>query len=129
MAYPYFPAGYQPYQPQMNYQQQSNGIIWVQGIEAMKSYPVSAGQSVLLMDSESNCFGIKTADASGMPLPLRIFDYKERIAQNAQNAPKAAVIDTSGFVTREEFEARIAQICASDSKRKPQKKEVADNGE
>ena len=129
MAYPYFPAGYQPYQPQMNYQQQSNGIIWVQGIEAMKSYPVSAGQSVLLMDSESNCFGIKTADASGMPLPLRIFDYKERIAQNAQNAPTAAAIDTSGFVTREEFEARIAEICASESKRKPQKKEVADNGE
>ena len=129
MAYPYFPAGYQPYQPQMNYQQQSNGIIWVQGIEAMKSYPVSAGQSVLLMDSESNCFGIKTADASGMPLPLRIFDYKERIAQNAQNAHTAAAIDTSGFITREEFEARIAQICASDSNRKPQKKEVADNGE
>lgn len=131
MAYPYFPAGYQPYQQQMiqSYQQQQNGIIWVQGIEAMKSYPVAAGQSVLLMDSESNCFGIKTADASGMPLPLRIFDYKERIAQNAQNAPTAAPIDTSGFITREEFEARIAQICASDSKRRTQKKEVAENGE
>ena len=129
MAFPYYPAGYQPYQPQMNYQQQSNGIIWVQGIEAMKSYPVSAGQSVLLMDSESNCFGIKTADASGMPLPLRIFDYKERIAQNAHNATTAAAIDTSGFVTREEFEARIAQICAADSKRRTQKKEAAENGE
>jgi hypothetical protein len=81
------------------------------------------------MDSESNCFGIKTADSSGMPLPLRIFDYKERIAQNAQNAPTAASIDTSGFITREEFEARIAQICASDSKRRTQKKEVAENGE
>lgn len=131
MAFPYYPA-YQPQMYQNQYMpqtQQQNGLIWVQGIEAAKSYPVSAGQSVLLMDSESNAFFIKTADASGMPLPLRIFDYKERIAQNAQNSPTAASIDTSGFITREEFEARIAQICASDSKRRTQKKEAAENGE
>ena len=119
MAYPYFPAGYQPYQPQMNYQQQSSGIIWVQGIEAMKSYPVGAGQSVLLMDSESNCFGIKTADASGMPLPLRIFDYVERkAAQERVREPQSASVDTSLFVTREEFEARIAQLSASQTQPK-----------
>lgn len=133
MAYPYFPAGYQPYQPQMmqNYQQQqSSGIIWVQGIEAMKSYPVGAGQSVLLMDSESNCFGIKTADSSGMPLPLRIFDYVERkAAQERVRESQGAPVDLSAYVTREELEARIAQICASDGKRKPQKKEVAENAE
>lgn len=117
MAYPYFPAGYQPYQPQMmqNYQQQqSNGIIWVQGVESMKSYPVGAGQSVLLMDSESNCFGIKTADASGMPLPLRIFDYVERkAAQERVREQQSASVDLSAYVTREELEARIAQICGS----------------
>lgn len=35
------------------------------------------------MDSESNSFFIKSADTSGMPLPLRIFDYQERTAQQA----------------------------------------------
>lgn len=133
MAYPYFPAGYQPYQPQMmqNYQQQQNGIIWVQGIEAMKSYPVGAGQSVLLMDSESNCFGIKTADASGMPLPLRIFDYVERkAAQERVREPQSASVDLSAYVTREELEARIAQICASQPQpKKSVKKESESNGE
>lgn len=133
MAYPYFPAGYQPYQPQMmqNYQQQQNGIIWVQGIEAMKSYPVGAGQSVLLMDSESNCFGIKTADASGMPLPLRIFDYVERkAAQERVREPQSASVDTSLFVTREEFEARIAQLSASQQQpKRTVKKESESNGE
>ena len=131
MAYPYFPAGYQPYQPQMNYQQQSSGIIWVQGIEAMKSYPVGAGQSGLLMDSESNCFGIKTADASGMPLPLRIFDYNERkAAQERVREPQSASVDLSAYVTREELEARIAQISASTAQpKKSVKKESESNGE
>ena len=65
------------------------------------------------MDSESNSFFIKTADASGMPLPLRVFDYKERTAQQAPQQPTVAVTDTSGYITREEFEARIAEITAT----------------
>ena len=119
---PYFPAGYNPFQQaaMQQYQQvmqpqiQSNGgLIWVQGIEGAKSHSIGPGQSVLLMDSESNCFFIKSADTSGMPLPLRIFDYTERNAQTAPQTPTAApVVDTSGFVTREEFETRIAEIIA-----------------
>lgn len=131
MAYPYFPAGYQPQMMQNYQQQQSSGIIWVQGIEAMKSYPVGAGQSVLLMDSESNCFGIKTADASGMPLPLRIFDYVERkAAQERVREPQSASVDLSAYVTREELEARIAQLSASQPQQKKSvKKESESNGE
>ena len=53
-------------------------IIWVQGEEGAKAYMVAAGNSVLLMDSENSAFYIKSTDASGMPLPLRAFDYKER---------------------------------------------------
>lgn len=116
MPYGYIPNNYNAYtMPQYQQpmaQQQSNGLIWVQGVEAMKSYPVSPGQSVLLMDSESNCFGIKTVDTSGMPLPLRIFDYTERTAQNAQKPPVTAAIDTDKYITREEFESRITAITA-----------------
>ena len=131
MAYPYFPAGYQPYQPMQTYQQQSNGIIWVQGIEAMKSYPVGAGQSVLLMDSESNCFGIKTADASGMPLPLRVFDYAERKGSSERTRePQSASVDLSAYVTREELEARISHLCASQvQSNKAAKKDGVNDGE
>jgi len=122
---PYFPVGYNGYQypqymPQQmipnqygQIQQQSGGLVWVQGIEGAKSHHVDAGQSVLLMDSESNCFFIKSADSSGMPLPLRIFDYTERTANNQQQQPAQTVetiIDTTQFVSREEFENRIAQI-------------------
>ena len=136
MAFPYYPA-YQQQMYQNQYTpQQSSGLIWVQGIEAAKSYPVSAGQSVLLMDSESNAFFIKTADASGMPLPLRIFDYTER---TANSAPKAAQethtepsIDLSAYVTRDELESRIAQIRADyehkDNRNQNQQKGGQNNG-
>lgn len=126
MAFPnYFPTGYSPmgsynpyqvgqYQQVQNTQQaQTGGLQWVQGEAGAKAFPVSAGQSVLLMDSENNVFYIKSSDNSGMPLPLRTFDYKERTAQNApkaaQNAPQAA-IDTSLFVTRDELEKRLAEL-------------------
>ena len=127
MAFPnYFSTGYNPmgsYNPyQVGYQQvqntqqaQTGGLQWVQGEAGAKAFPVSAGQSVLLMDSENNVFYIKSTDNSGMPLPLRTFDYKERTAQStsktAQNAPQA-VIDTSLFVTRNELEERLAELVA-----------------
>lgn len=125
MAFPnYFPTGYNPmgnYNPyQVGYQQvqnaqqvQTGGLQWVQGEAGAKAFPVSAGQSVLLMDSENDVFYIKSTDNSGMPLPLRTFDYRERTAQNApkaaQNAPQSA-IDTSLFVTRDELEKRLAEL-------------------
>ena len=112
MSIPFYPATYQnPYMQQYQPQQQSGGLIWVQGESGAKSYPVSAGQSVLLMDSESNRFFIKSADVSGMPLPLRIFDYTERKdAAKATDSASAATLDVSRFVTHEELESRIQAI-------------------
>lgn len=120
----FMPNTYIPYQPMQQYQQmlqpqvqpqpqQNNGLTWVQGIEGAKSHFVSPGQSALLMDSESNSFFIKSADTSGMPLPLRIFDYQERTTQQAPQQTTAAATDTSTYITRVEFEQRIAQITAS----------------
>lgn len=64
-------------QPQAPAQTQSS-ITWVQGEEGAKAYLVAAGNSVMLMDSEAPVFYIKSTDASGMPMPLRIFDFVER---------------------------------------------------
>jgi hypothetical protein len=125
MPYNSFYPIYNPYQPMQQYQQaiqppvqtqtqtqqqSSGGLLWVQGIEGAKSHFVEPGRSVLLMDSESNAFFIKSADASGMPLPLRVFDYTERCATTAPQQPIAAVSDASSYITREEFEQRIEQI-------------------
>jgi hypothetical protein len=102
-SYPY--QTYGTSQPQLQ-TPQSYGINWVQGEAGAKSYPVAPGQSVLLMDSESNIFYIKSSDNSGMPMPLRIFDFKERTAtqktEQTQPAPE--------YITRKEFEKRLAEL-------------------
>lgn len=86
----YFPASYQPIQPMTQQYPQNNGIVWVQGEAGAKSYLVGAGNSVILMDSEDSTFYIKSTDASGMPLPLRTFDYTERKAEQHTNLPLQA---------------------------------------
>lgn len=115
MAFGYNPYQqyYQPtqqYVPQMvtnNAQQQNDGITWVQGENSAKSYPVAAGRSVLLMDSESPVMYIKSTDQSGVPLPLRIFDYKER-SQPSSNAQE----QKTEYISRNEFDAFRNEIRA-----------------
>lgn len=117
MAYgSFFPQTYYPQyygaqqmaqnQPQINQNQQQasmSNFIWVQGEASAKAYPVASGQSVLLMDSEDSIMYIKSTDQSGMPQPLRIFEYKER--SQAHNSPEVAPKTSDEYVSRKEFEA------------------------
>lgn len=122
MQYTPYYNGYQPtyYQPpvqdqltqlrQNQYQQapSTSPIIWVQGEAAARAYMVAAGNSVLLMDSDASVFYLKTTDVSGMPQPMRIFDYTER----KQNQPPVASTAEPVYVTRDEFDALAARIDA-----------------
>ena len=105
---------YTPVQvPQQNVtpvQQNNNGLIWVQGVEAAKSYLVAPNTTVLLMDSEQQRFYLKSSDASGMPLPLRIFEYTELSQKPTKNATDAPMVDYSSFATKAEFDAFKAEI-------------------
>ena len=102
-------GGYMPQMPQVPQMQaqpqQNSGIVWVQGEQAAKSYLVGAGNSVLLMDSDATRFYLKSADASGMPQPLRVFEYKEVTGQQPQPVGNA-----EQFVTRKEFDEFRAMI-------------------
>ena len=94
-------------------QQGNNGLIWVQGEAGAKSYLVSPGNTVMLMDSEGERFYLKSADASGMPMPLRTFDYKERLNATTSDfkAPTSDFSELDGkYITREEFERRMASM-------------------
>ena len=100
--------------------QTNNGLVWVQGEVAAKSYPVAPNCTVMLLDSENSAFYLKSADSSGMPLPLRIFDYKERInaPSQAADAPTSEEkINLDNFVTRKEFEERMASIASQHNSR------------
>ena len=92
--------------PQMPQQQVNQGLLWVSGEVGAKSYLVAPNSTVLLMDSDSSRFYLKSADNAGMP-NLRIFEYTE-VTGMSQNAPQATNTDLkdldSKYVKREEYE-------------------------
>lgn len=104
------PTGYYPTpayaQPAISTNQPNNGLIWVQGEGGAKSYLLAPNTTVLLMDSESQKFYIKSADNSGMPMPLRTFEYKEVGAAEPINVDK--------YVTKEELDRRLAELVKKD---------------
>lgn len=117
MAFGYNAAYGQPYYPQppmmdnlaqmraqqQPMQQQSQGMIWVQGEAAGKSYLVAPGNTVPLWDSERQTIYLKSVDNSGIPT-MRILDYTER----AQSMPTAA--PGVEYVTRAEYDALAKKV-------------------
>lgn len=112
----YYPT-YQPYpyQDQLNQLRTANpmpmqgfqmpmnrpdptGLNWVQGEAGAKSWFVNPGATVLLMDSETQRFYLKSADGNGIPA-MRTFEYTEIGAQPSQEAVKP-----DNFVTVDVFD-------------------------
>ena len=123
----------QPSMPSQPIQQQSSQIIWVSGEAGAKSYLVAPGNTVMLLDAENSVFYLKSADASGMPLPLRIFDYKERSVMPQQvvgGSVSAEQFNPDRFVTREEFDELKASIASQPTHKKNKNNlmEDAENG-
>lgn len=110
-------AGYPASQTPSVQQPPDNGLIWVQGVEGAKSYLVAPNKTVLLMDSEQEQFFLKSADASGMPLPLRTFKYTELVSQDK----------SANYITRQEFDSITKKLDALESKITTQ--EVTTNAE
>ena len=125
-----YSQGYGMQQPQMNYQQnyqqpsyqmspqpqpqmQNQSIIWVQGEAGAKAYPVAAGQSVLLMDSEDAVLYVKSTDMTGRPLPMESYDLVKRdtvvsLPQISQKAQPAKMGEE--YVKKSDLESTINEI-------------------
>ena len=103
---PYSQYQYSPPPIQPQPQQPDSNMIWVQGDSGGKAYPVQNGKTVVLFDSECEQFFIKTVDASGIPQPLRTFTYQEK----SESKTEPSAVDTSKFITREEFEEAIKSL-------------------
>lgn len=107
----YYPQYYTPQTQQNN---QTNGIIWVQGEAGAKSYMVAPNNTVQLWDSESQTIYLKSADASGMP-SMRILDYT--IRSSAPNSPVNAFSGwATGIPTMDDLKALQGQIDAMQSR-------------
>lgn len=93
-------------EPNYNYMPQGRSIpmvsspderIWVTSQGAAEAYLVAANGFVRLWDSSTNRFYEKSADYSGRPYPMKIYEYKEVTGQ-----PMPAT--ESDFVCKDEFE-------------------------
>ena len=116
----------QPMQAQVQPQNRGDGIIWIQGEAAAKSYLVAPNSSVVLWDSENPFVYVKAADATGMP-SMRKFAIKEVL-----DAPKAEVPPSDEFVSKKDFEALKGQFDSlseqfAEMAKKSKKKEGANN--
>lgn len=86
----------------------NQGLLWVQGEAAARSYLVAPNSTVLLMDSDANRFYLKSADNAGMP-NLRTFEYSE-VSQNAPQPSQTPLENLDDkYVTRGEYEALQAK--------------------
>lgn len=100
-------------QPQAQ-QPQLHNYAFVNGVEGAKGYQIQPNQTMVLMDSDNPFIYMKQANAMGQS-QLRYFKLTEvdEATARGQNKPVEAVsIDTSKFISREEFNAKIEELMA-----------------
>ena len=129
--YEYMPDYYPQQQQQVKSPTTSNqGLLWVSGEVGAKSWVVPPNQTVLLMDSESNHFFIKSSDNAGMPT-IKTYEYKE-ITPTQPAQTQTVEIDYSSDIQElrdkiAELNAKMEQMQEKKEVKKPAKKEVTEN--
>lgn len=124
MNYNYQYPQFQSQQQVLPQPQEDGEVVWVQGEAGAKSTYVKPGKTKWLMDSEQPVFYIKSADISGMPLPLRTFDFVERTSkQTPSNFTQKPKKKESEYVKKDELEAMVSEILRKRVKARENKNE------
>lgn len=105
-TYPSY-SNYQYPQPMQMMQQQVSQVVqnqilmvWVQNEEEAQKYPLSAGQSVFLMNQNDDYLYMKSVDQLG-----KTTFVKKRLIDETENRENQ--IDLSGYIRKEELEPLI----------------------
>lgn len=98
----------------------SNSILWVQGRAGAEAYPVAPGGKVMLMDSNEPILYVKSADATGKPMPLVIYDLvvrEDEVVKEPQVEAKVPEIDYEKIreMISSEVSAQMANLTVSSS--------------
>lgn len=108
---------------------QPNDMIWVLSEVEAQSYPVAPNNSVILWDKNNDVVYIKSVNMQGVP-SMRILDYKERTAENANKGSEKHECQCGNkFVSIDKFEALQGEFKAlrgelEELKTKPKAKTV-----
>lgn len=143
MAYPYYPATYNPafnpymqqqmQQPQ-NQQIQNGGLVSVRSEDEARNYPVAPGNSVTFKNESAPFVYTKTMGFSQLDRP--VFERFRLVKEEAEKAPqtetKPQEIDLSAYALKTDLGAIIAEIDAIKAtvdamQKKPAKKEKKDD--
>lgn len=70
---------------------------------------MAPGASVMLMDSTESVLYVKSADNTGRPMPLKVYDLVERTDESKKVEAKAETIDYDKIraIVAEEVDARL----------------------
>lgn len=95
---------YNPYVPQTSVTPMEGGFytVLVNGESGAISYPVASGNTVLLMDFNSNKFWLKSTNVNGIPQQLRSFSFKEEtpdIQNGSQGVTRSEFVELSQNVS------------------------------
>ena len=143
MAYPYYPATYNPafnpymqqqmQQPQ-NQQIQNGGLVSVRSEDEARNYPVAPGNSVTFKNESAPFVYTKTMGFSQLDRPVfeRFRLVKEEAETTTQTETKPQEIDLSAYALKTDLGAIIAEIDAIKAtvdamQKKPAKKEKKDD--
>lgn len=61
-------------------------LSFTKGITGALNFPAARGSRVTIFDEDEDVFYIKSVDVYGNTNPIRVFDYKERVPESAQNS-------------------------------------------
>lgn len=64
----------------------NTNILTVDGETGIDRYPVTRGWQIIAFDQYSDRFWIKSVDMSGKPLPIREFEYQEKVRETPEEA-------------------------------------------
>lgn len=112
---PYFPMGYQPYQPQMQpqmqpYQQTEQQTKYVEAvpvdqISEAENCPLAAGTSRLFFARDDSFVAVKAAGINGQ-ITFTVYDRRPP-------APQEPTFDPSAYLRKDEAEKLVERILAA----------------
>lgn len=106
------PLTVQPTQPVQTVQPLQNQVLaWVQSEEEAQKYPLSAGQSIFLMNQNENYLYAKSVDQLGKTVFI-----KKKLTDESE--PKDNQIDLSGYIRRDELDTLISGIIQREVEKK-----------
>lgn len=88
--------------PQQNFG--SFMTVLVQGEAGANAYPVASGNTVLLMDFDSNKFWLKS-NVNGIPQRLRSFSFAEELPEQSKQKEQVSPV-----ISREEFDGLSSSV-------------------